>query len=140
MTEKSGVQPEDLKRLFDGASQSALLKAANRLGNEFTTQITSNKWDWRGANYVTKRKNGSEVTQPRNIVDLGNLRKSQFREQTGKYQVKWTWQVDYSALVHEGGRLKKGGEYPARPWTKHAEDEVKPLEYFADILRRELDG
>ena len=135
------MQPRHLKRAFDAASKEALKATANRLGNEFTTQITTNKCPWKGSNYVTYRKNKTEVTEPRNIVDLGNLRKSQRREQTDRYSVKWTWEVDYSALVHEGAsRLKNGGSYPARPWTKDAEIEVKPLEYFADILRRELDG
>jgi len=137
---KEGIQPDQLSRIFNGATQNALTRTANRLGNEFTTQITANNWSWKGSDYVTHRKNGSKVTEPRDIVDLGNLRKSQNRLQVNKFAIKWTWEVDYSALVHEGASLKKGGEYPSRPWTKTAEDEVKPLEYFADILRRELDG
>ena len=139
---KSGMQPRDLLREFPGATKRALTAAADRLDNEFTTQITSVKWPWQSAGgaEVTKRKNGNEVREPRNIVDLGNLRKSQTRNQKGRYEVEWTWNVDYSAIVHDGGSLKSGGNYPARKWTKTAEEEVKPLEYFADILRRELDG
>ena len=33
-----------------------------------------------------------------------------------------------------------GSPYPERPWTKDAEKEVNIQEYFADILRREIDG
>lgn len=138
---KSGMQPRDLLKQYPGATQKALTASANRLGRSFTENITKVKWPWKDGEVVTKRKNGERVTSPRNIVDLGDLKRSQTREQLSPTEIKWTWEVDYSALVHEGADiLKNGSSYPKRPWTKDAELEVKPLEYFADILRRELDG
>ena len=140
---QSGLQPSQLRGLFDRASQRALAAAANRLDNEFTTQLTTVKWPWasKGGAQITYRKNKTEAKEPRNIVDLGNLRKSQSRRQAGKYKYEWIWDVDYSAIVHDGGVLKDGRtKYPDRPWTKSAEEEVKPLEYFTDILERELNG
>ena len=134
---KSGLQPDQLLRKFDNAVQEALVKSANQLDSQFTKEIDSKKWDWPNK---TKRKNGQTVSAPRDIVDLGNLRRSQTRQQTDKYSIEWIWNVDYSVVVHNGARLKGGGTYKARPWTKTAEQEVKPLGYFADILRRELDG
>ena len=134
---KSGLQPDQLLRKFDRAVQNALVRSANQLDSQFTKEIDSQKWDWPNE---TKRKNGQTVSAPRDIVDLGNLKRSQTRQQTGKYSIEWIWNVDYSAVVHNGARLKGGGTYKARPWTKTAEEEVKPLGYFADILRRELDG
>lgn len=139
---KSGPQPRDILRKFPGACKKALDATADRLENEFTTQITKVQWPWesRGGRPETVRKNGTVVTEPRNIVDLGDLRRSQTRTKTTKTTVEWEWQVDYSAIVHDGAALKGSGKYPPRKWTKSAEKEVKPLEYFTDILERELNG
>lgn len=131
------IQPHELRREFDKAVKIALAQTAGKLGAEFTKQISEKKWDWPN---TTLRKNGQKVTAPRDIVDLGNLRSSQRRENVSSTAVEWTWHVDYSAVVHEGPKLKNGGTLPARPWTKDAEKEVKPLKDFADRLRRELDG
>lgn len=140
---KSGPQPRDILRKFPGACKNALDATADRLENEFTTQITKVQWPWESAGAtrdLTARKNGTEVTEPRNIVDLGDLRRSQTRTKTTKTTVEWEWQVDYSTIVHEGAQLKSGSYVPPRRWTKSAEKEVKPLEYFTDILERELNG
>lgn len=133
------IQPHELRREFDRAVKTALDQTAGKLGAEFTKQISEKKWDWT-PDVTTIRKNGAKVTRPRDIVDLGNLRSSQRRENISATAVEWTWHVDYSAVVHEGPKLKNGGTLPARPWTKAAEKEVKPLKDFADRLRRELDG
>tara|TARA_B100000085_G_scaffold120660_1_gene109980 strand:- start:115 stop:522 length:408 start_codon:yes stop_codon:yes gene_type:complete len=131
------IQPHELRREFDKAVKTALAQTAGKLGAEFTKQISDVKWDWPNK---TLRKNGQEVTAPRDIVDLGNLRSSQRRQNVSPTAVEWTWHVDYSAVVHEGAALKNGTALPKRPWTKDAEKEVKPLKDFADRLRRELDG
>ena len=131
------IQPHELRREFDKAVKTALVQTAGKLGAEFTKQISDVKWDWPNK---TLRKNGKEVTAPRDIVDLGNLRSSQRRKTISATAFEWTWHVDYSAVVHEGAALKNGKALPARPWTKDAEKEVKPLKDFADRLRRELDG
>ena len=131
------IQPHELRREFDKAVKTALAQTAGKLGAEFTKQISDVKWDWPNK---TLRKNGQEVTAPRDIVDLGNLRSSQRRENISATAVEWTWHVDYSQVVHEGAALKNGKTLPARPWTKDAVNEVKPLKDFADRLRRELDG
>ena len=133
------IQPHELRREFDKAVKTALAQTAGKLGAEFTKQISEKKWDWT-PDVTTIRKNGAKVTRPRDIVDLGNLRSSQRRENVSATAVEWTWHVDYSAVVHEGPKLKNGKTLPARPWTKDAEKEVKPLKDFADRLRRELDG
>jgi len=132
------IQPHELRREFDKAVKTALAQTAGKLGAEFTKQISDVKWDWPND---TLRKNGQFIEKGnRDIVDLGNLRSSQRRENVSATAVEWTWHVDYSAVVHEGPKLKNGGTLPARPWTKDAEKEVKPLKDFADRLRRELDG
>ena len=140
---ENGPQPKDLQRQFDKGLRKALKATANRMDNEFTTQITKVQWPWESAGATrgeTVRKKGPPVTEPRNIVDTGDLRKSQTRIKTTNTEVVWEWQVDYSELVHNGGNLKGGGTVPARKWTKSAEKEVKPFEYFTDILEREING
>lgn len=131
------IQPHELRREFDKAVKVALDQTAGKLGAEFTKQISEVKWDWPNK---TLRKNGREVTSPRDIVDLGNLRASQSRRNLSRLSVEWTWRTSYSAVVHDGPKLKNNKSFLARPWTKDAEKEVKPLKDFADRLRRELDG
>lgn len=138
-----GVQPRDIARKFPRAVQKALEETVNKLEDQFKKEIKSSTWQWYslGGAKKTLRKNGREVGEPRDIVDLGNLFDSQSEpQQTSKYSFLIKWEVNYSAIVHDGGALKNGRPYPARPWTKTAEDKVQPLGYFADILRRELDG
>lgn len=138
-----GVQPRDIARKFPRAVQKALEETVNKLEDQFKKEIKSSTWQWYslGGAKKTLRKNGREVGEPRDIVDLGNLLDSQSEpQQTSKYSFLIKWEVNYSAIVHDGGALKNGRPYPARPWTKTAEDKVQPLGYFADILRRELNG
>lgn len=138
-----GVQPRDIARKFPRAVQKALEETVNKLEDQFKKEIKSSTWPWYsvGGAKQTFRKNGRVVGEPRDIVDLGNLLNSQTEpQQTSKYSFLIKWEVNYSAIVHDGGTLKNGGFYPQRPWTKTGEDKVQPLGYFADILRRELDG
>jgi hypothetical protein len=126
-----------LPKVVDNAVKEALDKMAKELNSEFEREIRLRKWEWPRA---TKRKNGERVTSPRDIVDTTALVDSQKMDKMNPYEYKWVWEVDYSAIVHDGGKFKSGGSYLARPWTKSAEEIVKPQDYFADILRRELNG
>jgi len=130
--------PNNLPRIFDRAVRDALDKTAKRLSDEFDTQINTSKWPWERG--TTVRKKRPPVSSPRDIVDTTDLRESKVQEDIDPYGVKWTWKTDYSSIVHEGGKFMDGSDYPERPWTKGAEEEVNIQEYFADILRRELDG
>ena len=130
--------PDDLPRIFDRAVREALKKTGKRLDEQFDLEVSTVKWPWdRGE---TVRKNKQTVKSPRDIVDLGNLKNSKKSENLDPYGIRWTWEVDYSSIVHDGGKFMDGSEYPERPWTKDAEKEVNIQEYFADILRREIDG
>lgn len=138
---ESGTQPRELRRIVGKALHEALKDTAKKLDAEFQDQITSVKWDWPRK---TRRKNGRTVNSPRDIVDLGNLRDSQRDRQVSRYAIEWIWDVDYSAIVHNGAVLKGGGEVPGREWTKEAEKEVKVENHFTDtftdILEREING
>ena len=133
-----GLQPDDLSGRADFVIKNALDEVSEKLDKQFTTEIESEIWPWPR---TTIRKVGPPVDSPRNIVDTADLKNSQTREQTTRDSVTWTWNVDYSALVHDGAnRLKGGGSYPGRKWTKTAEERIKLSRIFADILRRELNG
>ena len=139
---ESGTQPRELRRIVGKALHEALKETGEKLDKEFQEQITTSKWDWPND---TLRKNKQFIPKgSRDIVDMGDLRDSQRHRQVNQYAIEWTWEVDYSAIVHNGAPLKGGGEYPAREWTKEAEKELKVENHFSDtftdILEREING
>lgn len=112
---------------FDRAVAAATQALVNKLSAEYTSEISSPKWDW---------VDGSR----RDIVDTGRLRASQSVRQISDTEFQFSWPVEYAAQVHEGAKLKGGGEWPARPWTRTALENVDAKSYFETILRRELSG
>ena len=112
---------------FDRAVAAATQALVNKLSAEYTSEISSPKWDW---------VDGSK----RDIVDTGRLRASQSVRQISDTEFQFSWPVEYAAQVHEGAKLKGGGEWPARPWTRTALENVDAKSYFETILRRELRG
>ena len=113
--------------VFSKAVAKATQELVNRLSAEYTSEISSDKWDWVDG-------------QTRDIVDTGRLRASQNVRQVSDTEFEFSWPVDYAAQVHEGTKLKGGGEWPARPWTRTALENVDAKSYFETILRRELSG
>ena len=112
---------------LDKALAVAPRKLVDRLSAEYTNEISSPKWQW---------VDGSL----RDIVDTGRLRASQTVREVSPQKYEFSWPVEYATQVHEGTKLKGGGEWPARPWTRTALDNFDAKSYFEDILRRELNG
>jgi len=112
---------------FDKAVAKATQELVNRLSVEYTNEISSEKWDWVDG-------------QQRDIVDTGRLRASQTVRPVSDTKYEFSWPVEYAAQVHEGTKLKGGGEWPARPWTRTALENVDSKSFFESILRRELNG
>lgn len=112
---------------FDKAVAAATQGLVNRLSAEYTREISSAKWEWIDGSY-------------RDIVDTGRLRASQTVRKVSDTEFEFSWPVEYATQVHEGAKLKGGGEWPARPWTRTALENVDPKSYFETILRRELSG
>jgi hypothetical protein len=112
---------------FDKAVAKATQELVNRLSVEYTKEISSEKWDWVDG-------------QQRDIVDTGRLRASQTVRPVSDTKYEFSWPVEYAAQVHEGTKLKGGGEWPARPWTRTALENVDSKSFFESILRRELNG
>lgn len=101
------------------ALEEAFHQANERLGDAFTQEITQNKWEWPNE---TERENGEVASSPRDIVDLGNLRRSYAPERAtegGDPAHDHVWNTEYAMPVHEGAKLANGkGTLPARPWTE----------------------
>ena len=123
MAKQQQLDTEKFERAVAAATQALV----NRLSAEYTNEISSEKWNWVDG-------------QKRDIVDTGRLRSSQTVRRLSDTEYEFSWPVEYAAQVHEGAKLKGGGEWPARPWTRTALENVDAKSYFEDILRRELNG
>lgn len=109
-------------RQLRGINQRTFERAMDWADQDFDQQMASEQWRWN--ENQTRRKNGETVGSPRDIIDTGDLLQSKERVQVGKSIVEFTWQDDVAELVHDGGTLKNGGAYPARPWTRPTLDEL----------------
>ena len=132
-----GKQPKDLESMMKMISGKTFSELVPELDRQFTEEIQTVKWEWPRQ---TERENGTTVNTPRDIVDTGDLMRSQQNQKIDNFTWRWVWDVEYSSVVHNGAALKGGGNYPARPWTKTALRVVKPDDFLSDIIRRELNG
>lgn len=106
-----GVNTRVFERLMDWADQ------------DFDQQITEDQWAWREG-VITRRKNGEQVTQPRDIVDMGELLRSKTRVVTGRSSQEFLWGAEHAQGVHDGYTGRSGIRMPARPWTEETIDEL----------------
>jgi hypothetical protein len=84
----------------------------------------------------TKRRNGTTVGSPRDIVDLGTFLRSQRRDYPSATQLVFTWNAKskkggfmYAGLILTGYTTKRGTVVPGRNWIKPALDK-HPLDGF----------
>lgn len=101
---------------------------------DFDRQITSERWMWKGPEGKTRRKNGQVVTEPRDIVDTGDLLQSKRREAISSSVTEFIWDDPVAGAVHDGARAKGGGMNPARPWTQPTLEEIDQV--IESILAR----
>jgi hypothetical protein len=103
----------------------------------FDQQMTDAQWDWRGPNEETRRKNGQVVTEPRDIVDTGELLQSKQRTRTGKSSEEFSWTADHAQYVHDGYVSKSGARLPARAWTDKTFSEIdEVIQSIGNSLRK----
>lgn len=83
------------------------------------TEIKTVKWSHPRE---TTRRNGQTVGSPRDIVDTGELSRSQqpatFAKGGKEAEVKWD--ADYALYVHEGVTYSNGTTTPPKRWTESA--------------------
>ena len=132
-----GKQPKEVLAAARKIQAKVFKELVPELDRQFTEEIQTVECEWPRK---TKRKNGTTVNTPRDIVDTGDLMRSQQNQKIDNFTWRWVWDVEYSSVVHNGAVFKGGGNYPARPWTKTALRVVKPDDFLSDIIRRELNG
>ena len=106
---------------------------------EINFQIEDTKWPWPRE---TVRKNGSVVGSPRDIVDKGDLKNSQFIEDVSDTYKVIGYTADHAALVHEGYQVERNDgtvtDVPARPFIDTAIEDYNPIEAYSEILKEKL--
>jgi len=114
------IREEEVNRLvkLKGVNQRVFARAMDWADNDFDQQITSEKWDWKGPDVQTRRKNGQVVTEPRDIVDTSTLLNSKRREDITSSVTEFEWTAPHAEGVHDGYVARGGGRNPARPWTE----------------------
>jgi hypothetical protein len=123
-----GIRVEEYQgneiRQLRGINQRTFDLAMDWADNDFDEQMQAIKWDWKGQDVVTRRKNGEKVTEPRNIIDEGDLLASKRRDEIRRGVTEFIWEDDVAELVHDGGTTKNDTAYPARPWTEPTLDNI----------------
>ena len=115
-----------------GKAIKALDEYAAKIGDEFQDQIESEKWAW--TDRTTKRRNGRDAGNPRDIVDTGELRDSQEGPNVGKGGLSqgFKWMAPYAYTVQKG-YAGNNGVVPGRDWVAGA---LKALPFAQFIARR----
>jgi hypothetical protein len=121
---------------LDNIINKAFEATADGFGEAQLAAIEAPIYDWDGT--TTYRKSGEVVTEPRNIVDTGELRDS-LSQIKDKGSRTYVYTADYASDVHEGYETDAGNTKPSRPWTKLAREQFIDLEQtMAQELNRRL--
>jgi hypothetical protein len=105
------------------------------LDKQLKAEIQAPQFEWDRA---TRRRNGTTVTSPRDIVDLGGFLRSQRRSFDGRTTITFSWDVPYANLILQGYITKrKGTLVKDRNWIKPALEKA-PLEPFFAAEWRKL--
>jgi hypothetical protein len=104
------------------------------LDQQLKEEIKTEQFSWPGE---TRRRNGSTVTSPRDIVDTGAFLRSQRRRRINLTTIRFDWGgsggVTYAGYIYQGIPDRN---YPARDWIKPALDALPIGEFFAREWRR----
>ena len=102
-------------------------------------EIKTVQFDWPRQ---TRRRNGSVVGSPRDIVDTGNFLRSQRRDYPDATTLRFTWDAKsnrgfmYAGIILTGYTTSSGKAMPARNWIKPALDKYPLNEFFIKEWRR----
>ena len=114
-----------------------LTKYGKVMDEQLKAEIRSPQFDWPRE---TRRRNRQVVGSPRDIVDLGNLLRSQKRDRPSATQLRFIWDAPYSPLVFNGYTTNRGTVVPGRDWIKPALKAVPLEQFFAREWRRLAQG
>ena len=102
-------------------------------------EIKTVQFDWPNE---TRRRNGSVVGSPRDIVDTGNFLRSQRRDYPDATTLRFTWNAKsdrgfmYAGIILTGYVTAKGRAMPKRDWIKPALDKYPLNAFFIREWRR----
>lgn len=123
-------------RRLNRAINAAWEQTAQAYALQCNLEIEDPQWDWNGE---TTRSDGSIAGSPRDAVDTGDLINSQqpvrLEVRGGEIIAVIEWDSDHAAVVHEG---RGDIDYPARPFTKTALQNLNITKRFAKSLKGEL--
>lgn len=89
---------------------------------------------------TTRRKNGETVGSPRNIVDTGELLRSQSAPKVQENRLTITWGASYSGEVLRGGflvgTLRNAYIAPGRDWITPVLRAEEPMRFFVQEWRK----
>lgn len=118
----------------------AILTAYGKvLDQELKEQIRLPQFRWPNP---TRRRNGTVVGSPRNIVDTGAFLGSQQRDRPSATELRFTWGgggVDYAGRILTGKGARWGADGPPRDWIKLAL-EKQPLDRFFAEEWKKMEG
>ena len=120
----------DINRIL-AAVDGAWAEEMREVEGAMVEAIDSPRYEWPNQ---TIRANGEVVSSPRNIVDSGRMRDSQYKNTITSAETEFGWSEDDPELNHNGGMNSYNGHryyHTPRPWTQHAirGDSEAPLEY-----------
>lgn len=111
---RATVNTGGLSRRAEATARQASRAVLTELYGRYQASFTRNAWNWPRP---TVRSDGSIVTTPRNLIDVGNLRQASAYSFLTPYTMEARWSSNYATAVHEGARLRNGTILPPRPWT-----------------------
>jgi hypothetical protein len=109
-----------------------LTRYGDVMDKQLKEEIQTVQFDWPRK---TRRRNGTVVGSPRDIVDTGNFLRSQRRNFDGRTTLTFTWDAKsddgymYAGGILTGYTTNRGTVVPARNWIKPALDK-HPLDAF----------
>jgi hypothetical protein len=111
---RATVDTGGFSRRADATARQASRAVLTELYSRYQASFSRNAWNWPRP---TVRSDGSIVTQPRNLIDVGKLRQASAYSFLTPYTMEARWSSNYATAVHEGARLRNGTILPPRPWT-----------------------
>jgi Leu/Phe-tRNA-protein transferase len=115
------VNPQATKAAIEAILIASLEAVVNDLAQAFQNLISSTIYDWPN---TTERKNGTTVSSPRNIVDLGNFKNSQRLQRINRALFQYVWDIQYAVYIYYGYRTLSGSQMPGRDWISPALEDI----------------
>jgi len=109
------------------AAEQAFVETAFQFGAAMT-RVISEPRSWAGWD------------DTRDIVDTGQLRSSQLMVFNNPFEAAYSWNVAYTAYVHEGFTRRDGTRVAGRPWTVVAQQEFDIQEVYAAAYQKYINS